>query len=706
MIDLTKSQLFSLDGTLIVQTPTPQQSPEETGPVAEPGFNAPVSLVPVGVGSIIDNKYKVTGLLGEGGMGTVYKAHHMLLNKDVALKTFKTSMLTENALQRFEREAKAIAKLNPTNIVHVFDFGAGENNVPYYTMECLEGQSLAEKLEQDGPLSADAALKIFQQVCRGLAEAHSKGIVHRDLKPANIFLTNEIGPDRSPRVKLVDFGVAGVIDSSLDGQKLTATGSIFGSPLYMSPEQSLGKHLAPSTDIYSCGCALFEALTGSPPFRGESAFVTMFQHQTKLPPTLAEKAPNKNFSAPLQALVYAMLEKDPEDRPATVDELAAVMSDILQSRPIAARWYKTAPANETADDKSVDSNEIDAERQGPTPPTHATKSGSRVVVFALTVLIATTIGAGYWFLNHKTTLQNSPRATKGGAAPVDSTKGGAAPAELPRSADVKDEPDIEFDGKANSRLGTLTEDSHSQNKKGLLLTAMEAPFEKPELFETEATPNLTKLKLSDSYKWTDRHLAHIAKLKNLGSLYLSNSAITDESIKYINALTKLTALEASGVRLSKSSIAQLKRLPNLNFLSLSNVPNLSGAFTSMARSKAPYYLVLCNCNLSDADVKVFSTLSGLHQLELKDNPRITNDGFLSLARLKHLAVLKVSGTAVTPEVIPKLKDFTALEELIVDMGSWSDSDRKRAQMVLPKHAKVDYSQEQKDRRDNINNPLE
>jgi Leucine-rich repeat (LRR) protein len=244
--------------------------------------------------------------------------------------------------------------------------------------------------------------------------------------------------------------------------------------------------------------------------------------------------------------------------------------------------------------------------------------------------------------------------------------------------------------------------THSQTKNGLLLTAMEAPYDKPELFETETIPNLTRLKLSDSYKWEDRHLAHITKLKSLESLYLSNSAITDESIKHINALPKLTTLEASGVHLSKSSIAQLKRLPNLIFLSLSNVPNLSGAFTSMAHSKAPYYLILCNCNLSDADVKVFSTLSSLHQLELKDNPRVTNDGFLSLARLKHLAVLKVSGTAITPEVIPKLKNFTALEELIVDIGSWSDADRKRAQKISPKHAKVDYSQEQKDRRDDIN----
>lgn len=685
MIDLTKSQLFALDGTLIVQSPTLQQWPVENGPVAELGFSEPDTLVPVVVGSIIDNKYKVTGLLGEGGMGAVYKAHHVLLNKDVALKTFKTTMLTENALKRFEREAKAIAKLNPTNIVHVFDFGVGENNVPYYTMECLNGQSLAEKLEQDGPLSADVALKIFQQVCRGLAEAHSKGIVHRDLKPANIFLTSEIGPDQTPRVKLVDFGVAGVINSSLDGQKLTATGSIFGSPLYMSPEQSLGKHLTPSTDIYSCGCALFEALTGSPPFRGENAFVTMFQHQTKLPPTLSEKATNITFSAPLQALVDTMLEKDPEDRPATVDELAALMNDILQGRPIAARWYKTGPANQT-----VDSNELDGESQGPKPPADKIKSGSIAVVLAMVVLLATTIGASYWSSNHKAKLHNSPGAVKGATGPTKSDTGGL----------VND--DSAFEGKPNSNLGQLALNSTTEDKNDWILTAKEGPYKNPELFETEAIPNLTNLKLSDSYKWEDRHLAHITKLKSLESLCLSNSAITDESITYINKLPKLTTLEASGVHLTKSSIDKLERLPNLIYLSLSNVPNLSGAFTRMARSEAPYYLILNHCDLADADLQVFSTLSNLHQLELNHNPQITNDGFLSLARLKNLAKLRVSGTAVTPEVIPKLKDFTALEELIVDIGSWSDADLKRAQAILPKHGKVDYSQEQKDRRDAIN----
>ena len=267
---LAKSQLFSLDGKLV-------EDELHTGALAPDFGHKP--------GEIIDSKYKILGLLGEGGMGAVYRAHHLSLNKEVALKTFRTPNLTKDSWQRFQREAQAIGRLNHPNIVQVFDFGVNKNNVPYYTMECLSGESLAERLSALGYLTVDEAVPIFLKVCQGLSAAHSKGIIHRDLKPANIFLASSPetgkGSEKSKdteTVKIVDFGIAGLAKQAQDGQKLTATGTVFGSPLYMSPEQSLGQEVSETSDIYSCGCALYESLTGKPPYRGENAFATMMQH--------------------------------------------------------------------------------------------------------------------------------------------------------------------------------------------------------------------------------------------------------------------------------------------------------------------------------------------------------------------------------------------------------------------------------------------
>jgi len=316
---LAQSQLFTLKGDTVISDAT--GGSDKPDPKQCCRHHLP--------DEIIDQKYKIISLLGEGGMGAVYKAQHLFLNKEVALKTFRSANLTEESWIRFQREAQAIALLTHQNIVQAFDFGVGEDNVPYYTMECLSGESLADRLKATGPLPLNEVITIFLPVCLALSIAHRKGIIHRDLKPANIFLaTRAAGTSQADTVKIVDFGIAGFVSQAADAQKLTRTGFVFGSPLYMSPEQSSGQRMTAKADIYSCGCALFETLTGSPPFRGENAFATMLQHQQSPIPNLNDVAEGDQFPRRLNELIGKMLAKQEDQRIQSFEEVAAELEQI------------------------------------------------------------------------------------------------------------------------------------------------------------------------------------------------------------------------------------------------------------------------------------------------------------------------------------------------------------------------------------------
>ena len=300
------------------------------------------------VGTVIDAKYKILSLLGEGGMGSVFSVLHVLLYKEMALKTFRTADLSAEAWQRFQREAQAIGKLAHPNIIQVFDFGISDQNFPYYTMELLTGESLFDRLELDKRLTTAQAISVFVPVADALAHAHRQGIVHRDIKPANIFL---VTTPNGPVPKLVDFGLAKLASQDRETQSLTAVGMVFGSPLYMSPEQSRGRAMDERTDIYSFGCTLFHALTGDPPFIGDNPVEVVQQHQKKTPPRLVQIAPEGDFPEGLQAVVDKLMAKDVDSRYQTFEEVQKALSAIpIEKSPArpAAR-SKAAPAAGSVD---------------------------------------------------------------------------------------------------------------------------------------------------------------------------------------------------------------------------------------------------------------------------------------------------------------------------------------------------------------------
>lgn len=273
------------------------------------------------IGTMLSGKYEILEKLGAGGMGLVYKAKHTLMKRMVAIKIMLPQLIASvSALKRFKQEAQAASSLNHPNILTVYDFGVTPDGMPYLVMDFLEGTNLSKMLDANQHLPLDAAVDIFIQAASGLGHAHRKGIVHRDLKPANIMLVEWEG--RKNFVKVVDFGMA-KITGAVDGESedLTKSGEVFGSPLYMSPEQCMGKTLDARSDIYSFGCVMYRVLTGVTAVSGQSAIECFSNHVSGVPRCFAEVVPDFQFPPGLEEIVFKAMAKEPEQRYQSMDEL-------------------------------------------------------------------------------------------------------------------------------------------------------------------------------------------------------------------------------------------------------------------------------------------------------------------------------------------------------------------------------------------------
>ncbi len=281
------------------------------------------------VGTTLGGRYVIDSVLGVGGMGVVYKAHQASVDRDVAIKVLMPDMVQDESLiKRFELEAKAASRLVHPNTITVYDFGR-EGELLYIVMELLQGGSLEELISQSGQLDPERASLIAIQVCKSLAEAHSKGIVHRDIKPDNIFL-QAIEAERD-LVKVLDFGVAKLRDrGGMQDVTLTQAGIIFGTPKYMSPEQAKAKTLDGRTDLYSLGVVIYEMLMGDVPFRAPDPVSILIQHVHDPPPPFHEKRPDLHVPARLEAIVMKSLEKDRDDRYEKVEGLRADLELFLK----------------------------------------------------------------------------------------------------------------------------------------------------------------------------------------------------------------------------------------------------------------------------------------------------------------------------------------------------------------------------------------
>jgi serine/threonine-protein kinase len=304
----------------------------------------PATFDPLGdplVGTTVDGRYEVQEVLGEGGMGRVYRVRHTTLERAFAMKVLRRDLARDEDLsERFLQEAKATASVKHPNVVQISDFGRLPDGIPYFVMELLVGTTLGEVIKVGGPIPAGRATRIIAQVAGAIGAAHEAGVVHRDLKPDNVFLVGGGASDTDDEsraramvgeaadVRVVDFGAAKIIGSS----RMTRTGIVFGTPHYMSPEQASGATVDHRADIYALGIIMYEMFTGRVPFEADTYMGVLTQHMfvQPMPPSQISEAA-KELGA-LEDITLICLEKKPEDRFASMADLAAAIQRVVRLR--------------------------------------------------------------------------------------------------------------------------------------------------------------------------------------------------------------------------------------------------------------------------------------------------------------------------------------------------------------------------------------
>jgi eukaryotic-like serine/threonine-protein kinase len=285
------------------------------------------------VGSVLADRYLVESVIGEGGIGRVYRARHVRMSRRYAIKVpFGELAYDPKVRQRFLHEAEATSRLSHPNVIGVVDVGETPAGLLYMAMDLAEGVSLAQVVMEEGPLARGRVLRIVEQMAAGLGHAHARGLVHRDLKPENVILERE--PDGSDRVRIVDFGIAILRDAEGHSGRLTTEGIVLGTPHYMSPEQACNLPIDHRTDLFALGLITYEMLAGVLPFDGTPVEVAR-KNLGADAPRITTRVPGLVVDHYLQALAFWLMKKKPEERPQSADEIVEVVR-LIERDPIEA----------------------------------------------------------------------------------------------------------------------------------------------------------------------------------------------------------------------------------------------------------------------------------------------------------------------------------------------------------------------------------
>ncbi len=293
-------------------------------------------------GRVLDGKYELLARLGEGGMGTVYRARRLHIGDEVAVKVLHPKYVSDaDAVERFRREARSAAIIRHANVVTIHDFGeARASGAPaYLVMELVRGTSLRELLRREGRLAPARAVSLMRDICAGVGVAHREGVVHRDLKPDNVIVVPPAGEGERETAKVVDFGLAKLRDMAL-GPSLTQTGAVMGTPSYMSPEQCRGEEMDARADVYALGAMLYEMLAGGPPFRSNTLAGLITKHLHEEPPAL----PEGSGPPALEAACRRALAKNPDERQPDANALSRELRAALERAAVEGRPMYRRPA--------------------------------------------------------------------------------------------------------------------------------------------------------------------------------------------------------------------------------------------------------------------------------------------------------------------------------------------------------------------------
>lgn len=613
-------------------------------------------LAPGGSGRFVSNlagQYEFLGKIGEGGMGVVYKARHLALNQVVAIKMLHINGLDSVSRLRFQQEAKAVNSLDHPSIVRVRDFGVSESGQPHMVLDFIDGTTLEKQLKTDGALTFSQARNIFSQVCDAMAHAHDRHVLHRDLKPGNIMLVER--NDREPLVKIVDFGIAKITDPGQEsGMNLTRTGDVFGSPFYMSPEQIAGQKLDGRADIYSLGCVVFESLTGTPPFVGKNAIETLIQHTNNQPPTLREASFGGSFPAALQRVMDKVLAKEPSDR---YQSMLQFKTDLMKA--LAGNLAIEAAASKMQTAKNAPAKKV------------------VVLIVLVGVMGLAALGCllayNVFCKNFGSSLvvqsnsDNSKAASKGAPANqahkfkddevsntsdvrlIDSTADframEAAPAKKIFSQRNLDTIDA-------SKMWTADEDmaAFDQIENTAEVNLSGSRVEGKGLAHLLHLQKLREIDLSHTNTLKDEAYAILAKMKNLESLDLSSSEVTDTELVKLEQMPNLKRLILRDNIITAKGLVALSHLPKLQNLDIEDCKRIQpgdwNVFKSFGALKT---LDVSGTKFDDAGLKVLCSIRGTPPLETLalDHTAVTDAGFVDIAKLDFLQNLSVAGTKIT-----------------------------------------------------------
>ncbi len=420
------------------------------------------------VGQVVNGKFRVEALVGQGGMGRVYRAKHLTLDRPVVLKMLHKAYSSDpQVVQRFQREARAASRLDHPNSIAVLDFGEAEDGTLFMAMEYLGGRDLSRVVADEFPLEQDRIVSIGAQILSALAEAHTQGIVHRDLKPENVM----VEPRRGERdfVKVLDFGIAKITAPGANEPKLTQAGLVCGTPEYMSPEQARGADLDARTDLYSTGVILYQMLTGELPFSSDTPVGFLTKHLSEVPVPPRQRRPDLGISAALDAVVTRALEKDASKRFQTADEMREALLACATAAP-QPRASTTRPSGPTT------------RPSGSVARQPAPKQKSHAVLWAFVAVAVVAAGAGGYFA-----------VTRGAFGLIGSPTATQTAATTPASAQTT----------ANPLTPTLSPGGAGEREKN---EATATPTATPTTTPT-ATPTTTKITDSDSREEKTTHAA-------------------------------------------------------------------------------------------------------------------------------------------------------------------------------------------------------
>lgn len=609
-------------------------------------------------------------VIGSGANGLIYKVRHPLLDKVVAVKMLHSHLVSDQAVMRFHREAKAASNLSHPNIIVIHDFGVSKHGQPFMIMDYVEGQTLAARIDKQGPMPVGYAIPIFTQICDALQHAHDKGVLHRDIKPNNMMLTDL---DRDiPTLKILDFGLAKVIHpDGKESKHLTRTGETVGSPLYMSPEQCQGIDLDRRSDIYSLGCVIYECLTGSPPHVGDTAITTMFKHLNDQAPSLKEGSLGVDFGEELEEIVATMLAKDPDDRYQTMREVKQALLSFYQGSTKPAIPGRAKP--KTVDPQSFEPTE---ELKIVKKPKLFTVTSVQIGLLGMAILVSFGVGLT---IPHILRKPDPPPENK----PIRPTF--TEEINLPENPVVKhlEDDELERYTRKNPYLKEYILRGEDITDKGASYLSRLTLLEKLDLSNTKITdeglkslsnlplailnigqntvtdkglkylpPTLISLSLENT-QVTDSGLKQLQRLKNLRQLNLrSNEQITDKGSDNLIPLANLFDLDLEGTGISDNCIAKLAKIPALVSLHIGHTKLSGEKLPVLSKVKM---LFANDMVLTDKFIDNLAAMKSLQTIDLS-RTNLSDEGFLKIAKVKSLWGFLIERTMVSPAAIEKARE--------------------------------------------------